>query len=112
MKVYWDKDFYENYHEIFNIGVWAMTDERSGNYNTCGYTISTLSSYEVPLNLIDWKEENGTLVLSKNTGICETFPIERVFMVIPDELMDIFPDLKPWLDYISTSTTITWSSRS
>jgi hypothetical protein len=108
MKVYWDKDFYEKYHEIFNIGVWAKKEERSGNYNTCGYTFSTLSSHDVPLDLsFGWKEENGTIVLGQNTGICETFPIKDVYMVIPDELMDIFPDLKPWLDF---STSITWSS--
>lgn len=116
MRVFWNKEFYEKYSSVFNIQVWAIKEipDSNGycyNYDYYSYDNTTTRSYIVLLDpSFGWSESDGKLtVLNWESGIYEHFPVNTVYMELPDELRDIFPDLEPWIDY---SFSMTLSSTS
>ena len=110
MKVYWNKDFYEKYKSVFDIQVWALKEIPKNNLSTaeyhCNYTTTSICNVLLDLSF-DWKETNGGLTaLEWMSGVYEYYPVRRVYMEIPDELEDIFPDLEPYTEY---SYSVSWT---
>lgn len=88
MLVKWNKEFYEKYKDVFPISVLGKVTFTStvGTWETTRITNTTLdmSGYNV----------NGDTLEVPNDAYSGKYPTTNVYMEVPDELVDIFPELE------------------
>ena len=89
MLVKWNKEFYEKYKDVFSIGVLGKVTFT----NTVG-TWETTRITNTPLDMSGYDIKGDTLEVPNDT-YSSKYPVTNVYMEVPDELVDIFPDLEP-----------------
>ena len=110
--VCWNKDFYEKYKDVFDVEVFAkltrtFTETGTRGYNYTSSTFRSSNTETVRLNLSGgYTEESGHITIH---GSVVRYQEDCIFMTVPDEIPELFPDLRPWIDYsISYTTYSSW----
>ncbi len=120
MNVFWNSDFYKKYKDVFEIKVFVECSEQlsptSGSF--LDYYISpnpfhaptiysSTTYFNEELHFSDaWVEKDGFVYPWGLNG--NRYNTSDVFMVVPEEILDIFSDLVVFNSFTSGFTT--WTS--
>ena len=101
MLVKWNTKFYEKYKDVFEIVVYGRIC-----FMNCGENWETIKEDGYFLDMKGYSVEGEFVKVPSRSA---KFPMSNLYMDIPDELGDMFPDLEPTFhyDYNYTVTYIT-----
>ena len=104
MLVNWNKEFYEKYKDVFPIVVLGKV--------TFTNTLDTWETTRISNYILDMSgyDVEGNLLVIPNGPYSGKYPVTNVYMEVPDELMDIFPDLEPAVSYDISYTTLSYGN--
>lgn len=103
MLVRWNKEFYEKYKNVFDIKVYGKR-----TLTNCIDNCETIREETNLLDMSEYTEKRNILTIrSVAHRMNPFFTVSDVYMEVPDEIADIFLDLKPVVAYNLSWTIIT-----